>query len=135
MIIGTGTDMTDIRRIEKAINRFGARFIEKCFVSEEITRCEKITPPERRIASYAKLFAGKEAVLKASGLGLRKDMQWHDIVIEKDSAGKPVVRLTGATDKVIKERVPAGYTAQIDISLSDEWPYALAFVVVSYYKE
>ena len=134
MIIGIGTDMTDIRRIEKAISRFGVRFIEKCFVSEEIARCENHKTAEKRVAAYAKLFAGKEAVLKASGSGLRKDMQWHDIAIEKDSAGKPVVRLTGATDKVIKERVPAGYNVQTDISLSDEWPYALAFVVVSAYK-
>ena len=128
MIIGIGNDLINISRIEKTIERFGDRFIQRIFTKEEQIKSEK-----RRLkaASYAKRFAAKEACSKALGTGFRRGVYWHDMGVVNLPSGKPTINLTGGALKRLKEITPKGQVAQIDITLTDEPPMAEAFVIIS----
>ena len=128
MIIGIGNDIVDINRIERGLERFGDRFINRVFTAEERERAEgKAT----RAAIYAKRFAAKEAVWKALGEGNRTGVAWRELKISNAPSGKPILSLTGVAAQQLAWLTPAGMTARVDLSLSDERPLAQAFVVIS----
>lgn len=122
MILGIGTDIVDIRRIEKLIQQHGARFLQRVFTPVEREKCEG---RKDSASAYAKRFAAKEAFVKALGTGLSDGISWQDMGVENDAAGKPVMWVSDA----MRKRV--GQAARIDVSLSDDYPYAQAFVVIS----
>lgn len=128
MIVGIGSDLCDIRRIESSLKRFGDRFIRRIFTEVEQKRSEGRA---ERAASYAKRFAAKEACSKALGTGLRRGVFWRDMGVVNLRGGKPTLALTGGAAARLAEIVPAGMTAQIDLSLTDEYPMAQAFVIIS----
>lgn len=128
MIIGMGSDITDIRRIEKVIGRHGERFLERIFTDVERARAERRA---NRIATYAKRFAAKEACAKALGTGIRRGVWWRDMGVINLPSGRPTMELKGGALRRLEELTPAGYEARIDLSLSDEWPLAQAIVVIS----
>ena len=128
MIIGIGNDIVDINRIERVLERFGDRFINRVFTAEERERAEsKVT----RAATYAKRYAAKEAVWKALGEGNRFGVAWRELKVSNAPSGKPMLSLTGAAAERLAWLTPAGMTAQVHLSLSDEPPLAQAFVVIS----
>jgi holo-[acyl-carrier protein] synthase len=128
MIIGIGNDLINISRIEKTIERFSDRFIQRIFTAQEQKKSEK---RQMRVASYAKRFAAKEACSKALGTGFRKGVFWHDLGVVNLPSGKPTMELTGGALKRLKEITPEGQVAQIDLTLTDEQPMAEAFVIIS----
>jgi holo-[acyl-carrier protein] synthase len=128
MIIGIGTDMVDIRRIEKTIERHGERFLNRVFTEAERARAER---KANRIDTYAKRFAAKEACAKALGTGFRRGVFFRDLGVANLPSGKPTLRLTGGALKRLEAITPAGYRTQIDLALTDEWPIAQAMVVIS----
>lgn len=129
MIIGLGSDLIDIRRIEKTIERFGDRFLGRIFTPAERARSDR--RPLTRIESYAKRYAAKEACSKALGTGFRKGVFWRDMGVVNLSGGKPSMALTGGALARLESLVPAGFEAQIDVSLTDEPPLAQAVVIIS----
>ena len=128
MILGIGNDLCDIRRIEKSLERFGDRFIQRIFTEIEQKRSEGRAT---RAASYAKRFAAKEACAKALGTGLRRGVFWRDMGVINLRGGKPTMALTGGAFARLQEITPAGLAAQIDLSLTDEYPLAQAIVIIS----
>ena len=128
MIIGIGSDLIDIRRIEKSLQRFGDRFVQRVFTEIEQARSEGRA---ERAASYAKRFAAKEACSKALGTGLRRGVFWRDMGVTNLRGGKPSMTLTGGALARLQEITPAGMSARIDISLTDEYPMAQAFVIIT----
>jgi holo-[acyl-carrier protein] synthase len=128
VIIGIGNDLCDIRRIEKSLERFGDRFIQRIFTEVEQARSEGRAT---RAASYAKRFAAKEACSKALGTGLRRGVFWRDMGVVNLRGGRPSIRLTGGALARLQEITPAGMTAQIDLTLTDEYPLAQAIVIIS----
>jgi holo-[acyl-carrier protein] synthase len=128
MIIGIGNDIVDISRIERTLERFGDRFINRVFTAEERERAEGRAT---RAATYAKRYAAKEAVWKALGEGNRSGVAWRELKTSNALSGKPMLTLTGAAAERLAWLTPAGMTAQIHLSLSDEPPLAQAFVVIS----
>ena len=128
MIIGIGNDLCDIRRIEKSLERFGERFIQRVFTETEQKRSEGRAT---RAASYAKRFAAKEACAKALGTGLRGGVFWRDMGVVNVRGGKPTLALTGGALARLQEITPPGMTAQIDLTLTDEYPLAQAIVIIS----
>ncbi len=131
MIIGIGSDMTDIRRIEKTLRRFGDRFTARCFSAAEMAAMTARKKGGHREAGYAKRFAAKEALAKALGIGIgRHGLLMREISVENDAYGKPVMRLHGAAARIMAEKTPSGHQAHLHLSLSDEYPYAQAFVVI-----
>jgi holo-[acyl-carrier protein] synthase len=127
VIIGIGADLTDIRRIEKSIERFGTRFTERCFTDIEKTRSER--KPDRA-ASYAKRFSAKEACAKALGTGMRGSVYWRDMGVVNLPSGRPTMALTGGAAARLAQITPPGMTAVIHVSLTDDHPWAQAFVVI-----
>jgi holo-[acyl-carrier protein] synthase len=128
MILGIGTDLVDIRRIEQTIARHGERFINRIYTETERARAER---KANRIDTYAKRFAAKEACAKALGTGFRKGVFFRDMGVVNLPSGKPTLRLTGGALARLQAITPAGYEAQIDLALTDEYPLAQAFVVIS----
>ena len=128
MIIGLGSDLSDIRRIENSLERFGDRFTQRIFTEIERTRSERKAD---RAASYAKRFAAKEACAKALGTGLRGGVFWRDMGVVNMRGGKPTLALTGGALARLQKITPAGMTAQIDLTLTDEYPLAQAIVIIS----
>ncbi len=128
MILGVGNDLCDIRRIEKSLERFGERFVQRVFTETEQKRSEGRAT---RAASYAKRFAAKEACAKALGTGLRRGVFWRDMGVINMRGGKPTLALTGGALARLQEITPAGMTAQIDLTLTDEYPLAQAIVIIS----
>ena len=128
MILGVGNDLCDIRRIEKSLERFGERFIQRVFTETEQKRSEGRAT---RAASYAKRFAAKEACAKALGTGLRRGVFWRDMGVVNMRSGRPTLALTGGALARLQEITPAGMTAQIDLTLTDEYPLAQAIVIIS----
>jgi holo-[acyl-carrier protein] synthase len=128
MIIGIGSDLIDIRRIEKSLERFGARFIERLFTETEQRKSEG---RKNRAASYAKRFAAKEACSKALGTGFRKSVYWRDMGVVNLRSGKPTMALTGGAAERLKEITPPGMQAQIDLTITDDFPLAQAIVIIS----
>ena len=127
MIIGLGSDLADIRRIEETLARFGERFIARIFTDVERLRSERKAD---RAASYAKRFAAKEACAKALGTGLRAGVFWRDMGVVNLRSGAPTMALTGGAAKRLAAITPAGMHARIHLSLTDDHPYAQAFVVI-----
>ena len=128
MIIGIGSDIVDIRRIEQTLARFGDRFLERIFTDVERTKAESRA---NAIATYAKRFAAKEACAKALGTGFRKGVFFRDLGVVNLPGGKPTLALTGGAAERLAALTPAGMTAQIDLTLTDEYPLAQAFVIIS----
>jgi holo-[acyl-carrier protein] synthase len=128
MIIGMGSDITDIRRIEKIVGRHGERFLDRIFTDAERARAERRAHP---MATYAKRFAAKEACAKALGTGIRRGVWWRDMGVINLPSGRPTMELTGGALRRLEELTPAGCEARIDLTISDEWPLAQAIVVIS----
>ena len=128
MILGVGNDLIDIRRIERTMARFGARFIDRIFTAVEREKSERRA---NTAASYAKRFAAKEACSKALGTGLRKGVFWRDMGVVNMSSGQPTMQLSGGAAERLREITPPGMDARIDLSMTDEPPLAQATVVIS----
>src|ERR1700753_205840 len=128
MIIGLGSDLIDIRRIEKTMERHGERFLGRIFTPLERAKSDKRA---QRAASYAKRFAAKEACSKALGTGLRKGVFWRDMGVINLPGGKPTMKLSGGALKRLQDMTPAGYTPVIDLTITDDFPLAQAIVIIS----
>lgn len=128
MIIGIGNDLIDIQRIEKTLERFGARFIARVFTQIEQEKSER---RKLRTASYAKRFAAKEACAKALGTGLRQGVFWRDMGVVNLPSGKPSMVLTNGALARLAAITPANMQAQIDLTITDEFPLAQAIVIIS----
>jgi len=128
MILGLGSDITDARRIAKVIERHGDRFITRIFTDIERAKAER---RKNRAENYAKRFAAKEACAKALGTGIRHGVWWRDMGVVNMPSGRPTMALTGGARKRLDALTPKGYFAQIDLSITDEGPMSMAFVVIS----
>ena len=128
MILGLGSDLVDIRRIEHTLARFGQRFINRIFTDVEQRKAAR--RPLANAATYAKRFAAKEACAKALGAGLRQGVFWRDMGVANDPSGKPFLALTGGAARRMAAITPPGMTAKVELSLSDEYPYAQASVII-----
>jgi holo-[acyl-carrier protein] synthase len=133
MIIGLGNDICDIRRIERALARHGDRFIERVFTPLERRKAESRTET-LRAGTYAKRFAAKEAAAKALGTGFRQGVFWSDLGVVNLSSGQPSLRLTGGAAKRLDAITPVGFGAQISLTMTDEYPYAQAIVIIAAVK-
>ena len=128
MILGVGSDLIDIRRIERTLERFGDRFVERVFTPVERARAEK---RRDRAATYAKRFAAKEACAKALGTGFRAGVFWRDMGVVNLPGGKPTMALSGGAARRLAALLPPGTAAQIDVSITDEPPLAQVIVIIS----
>ena len=127
MIIGIGSDLIDIRRIQKTLDRHGERFTKRIFTDTEREKSEKRS---LRAESYAKRFAAKEACSKALGTGLAKGVFWRDMGVVNLAGGKPTMILTGSAKTRLDEMTPAGHHAHIHLTITDDFPLAQAFVII-----
>lgn len=127
MIIGIGSDLIDIRRVAKSIERFGDRFTHRCFTEIERARSDRRA---NRAESYAKRFAAKEACSKALGTGLSQGVFWKDMGVVNLPSGKPTMQLTGGAAAVLQAMLPAGHKAAIHLTITDDYPLAQAFVII-----
>lgn len=127
MIIGLGSDLIDIRRIEATLGRHGDRFINRIFTDIEREKSERRA---QRAASYAKRFAAKEACAKALGTGLARGVFWRDMGVVNLPGGKPTMKLTGGAAARLQVLTPKGHTASIHLTITDDFPLAQAFVVI-----
>ena len=128
MIIGLGTDLCDIRRIEKTLENFGDKFVKRICTEKEIAKAERRA---NRPAEYSKCFAAKEACAKALGTGFRQGVFWRDMELGNLPSGKPTMNLTGGAAERLKTLVPEGMEPQIDITLTDEYPLTHCMVIIS----
>jgi len=128
MILGLGSDLVDIRRIEHAIERFGDRFLDRIFTDTERRKCDRRSD---RAASYSRRFAAKEACSKALGTGFRRGVFWRDLGVVNLPSGQPSMRLDNGALRRLEEITPPGMTARIDITLTDEPPIAQAVVIIT----
>ena len=128
MIIGLGNDMVDIRRIEQTLERYGSRFVARIFTDIEQKKSDRRA---QRAASYAKRFAAKEACAKALGTGLSRGVYWRDMGVVNLPGGKPTMALTGGALKRLEKITPPGTRAQIDLTITDDYPLAQAIVIIS----
>jgi holo-[acyl-carrier protein] synthase len=132
MIIGVGSDLIDIRRVAKVIERHGERFLRRIFTEAERAKAERRAESEKMVvATYAKRFAAKEACAKALGTGIRQGVWWRDMGVVNLSGGRPTMQLTGGAQARLNALTPAGHEARIDLTITDEWPTAQAFVIIS----
>jgi len=127
MILGLGSDLSDIRRIQESLDRFGDRFRQRVFTELERTRSDRKADAA---ASYAKRFAAKEACAKALGTGMRRGVFWRDMGVVNMRSGQPTMQLTGGALARLEEMTPPGMKAVIHLSLTDDHPYAQAFVII-----
>lgn len=127
MIVGIGSDLCDIRRIERSIERFGERFTQRIFTEGERARSDR---KATRAASYAKRFAAKEACSKALGTGMARGVFWRDMEVVNLRSGQPTMRLTGGAATRLQTLMPPGHEPFIHLSLTDDAPLAQAFVVI-----
>jgi holo-[acyl-carrier protein] synthase len=127
LIIGIGEDLTDIRRIEASLERYGDRFIERIFTDIERAKSDRRA---QRAASYAKRFAAKEACAKALGTGFRSGVFWRDLGVVNLPSGRPTMHLTGGAAERLAAITPAGHLAVIHLTITDEAPLAKAFVLI-----
>jgi holo-[acyl-carrier protein] synthase len=128
MILGIGSDLVDVGRIEKVIERHGERFIARIFTPAERARAARRANPA---ATYAKRFAAKEACAKALGTGLRNGVFWRDMGVVNLPSGRPTLKLSGGALARLKAITPDGFEPRIDLTITDEGPLAQAFVVIS----
>lgn len=127
MIIGIGSDLADIRRIEKTLDRFGERFIQRVFTEIERTKSER---RRERVASYAKRWAAKEACSKALGTGLRMGVAWREMGVVNLPSGQPTMQITGGAALRLEALLPPGHAARVHVTITDDFPWAQAFVVI-----
>ena len=127
MIIGIGSDLADIRRIERTLERFGERFIKRVFTEVEQAKSER---RRARAASYAKRWAAKEACAKALGSGLRMGVAWREMGVVNLPSGQPTMQLSGGAAARLRALLPAGLEPRIHLTLTDDHPWAQAFVVI-----
>jgi holo-[acyl-carrier protein] synthase len=127
MIIGLGSDLIDIRRIEKTLDRHGARFIDRIFTETEQRKSEG---RQQRAASYAKRFAAKEACAKALGTGLSNGVFWKDMGVVNLPSGKPTMQLSGGAKARLDDITPRGLKAVVHLTITDDFPLAQAFVII-----
>ena len=128
MILGIGSDITDVRRIAKVIERHGDRFLDRVFTVAERARAES---KKNRVETYAKRFAAKEACANALGTGLRAGVWWRDMGVVNLASGKPTMELTGGALRRLEALTPAGHEPRIDLTIADEGAMAHAFVMIS----
>ncbi len=128
MIIGIGSDMIDIRRIEKTIERYGDRFLDRVFTEKERLKSDRRM---NRAASYAKRFAAKEACAKALGTGLNHGVFWRDMGVVNMPSGQPTMILTGGAAERLQSLLPQNHVEQIYLTITDDYPLAQAFVLIS----
>ena len=128
MILGLGSDITDVRRIAKVMERHGDRFLTRVFTDLERAKADR---RKNRAETYAKRFAAKEACAKALGTGIRGGVWWRDMGVVNLPSGRPTMALTGGARKRLDAITPKGWEAQIDLTITDEGPMAVAFVVIS----
>jgi holo-[acyl-carrier protein] synthase len=128
MIIGLGSDLCDVRRIEKVLERHGERFLARIFTPAERAKADRRA---NRAETYAKRFAAKEACAKALGTGLRRGVFWRDMGVVNLPGGRPTMKLTGGALARLQAITPAGCEARIEVSLTDEGPTAQAIVIIS----
>ena len=131
MIVGIGTDLVDIRRIAKTIERHGERFLHRVFTETECALAERRA---NRIETYAKRFAAKEACAKALGTGFRAGVFFRDLGVVNLASGRPTMVLSGGAAERLAALTPAGHATRIDLAITDEYPMAQAFVVISVAK-
>jgi holo-[acyl-carrier protein] synthase len=128
MILGVGSDLVDVRRIDAMIQRYGDRFLDRIFTEVERRRCDRRA---NRAEGYARRFAAKEAASKALGTGFRQGIYWRDLGVVNLPSGQPGMLLTGGALRRLEAMTPAGMTARVDVSLTDEPPLAQAVVIIS----
>lgn len=127
MILGIGTDIADIRRIERTLERFGNRFVQRVFTEVEQRRSQM---RQDSAASYARRWAAKEACAKALGTGLRMGVAWREMGVQNLKGGQPVMLLSGGAAARLAAMTPPSLIAKIHVSITDDYPYAQAFVVI-----
>ena len=127
MIIGLGNDMVDIRRIEKTLERYGDRFVQRLYTVIEQKKSDRRA---QRAASYAKRFAAKEACSKALGTGFHRGVFWKDMGVVNEPSGRPTLQLTGGAKAQLDRITPPGHKAQILLTITDDYPYAQAIVMI-----
>jgi holo-[acyl-carrier protein] synthase len=130
MILGLGSDLCDIRRVERSLERFGDRFVRRVFTPVEIAKAERRVGTART-GTYAKRFAAKEACAKALGTGFARGVFMSDLGVINLTGGQPGFRLTGGAAARLLELTPPGMAARIDLTMTDEYPYAYAMVIIS----
>ncbi len=131
MIVGTGLDLCDIRRIEKTLEKYGDRFPQRCFTEIERAKADgRAKGGTNRAATYAKRFAAKEACAKALGTGLGRGVSWLDMGVVNDALGRPTLHLTGAAAARLASLIPPGCEAHVHLTLTDEYPLAQAQVII-----
>ena len=128
MIVGLGSDLIDIRRIERTIERYGERFLARIFTPLERQKADRRA---QRVATYAKRFAAKEACSKALGTGFRRGVFWRDLGVVNLPSGQPTLRLTGGAARRLAELTPPGLVARLDLTMTDEPPIAQAMVIIT----
>ncbi len=131
MIVGIGSDLCNISRVEETLARYGDRFIQRCFTALEQRKSEARA---QRAASYAKRFAAKEACAKALGTGLSHGVFWRDMGVVNLPSGKPTMKLTGGAAERLAKLIPPGHEAVIHLSITDEHPMAMAYVIIEAVK-
>lgn len=131
MIYGLGTDIVNIERIAETLNKFGRRFLERTYTEEEQLKIAAETDERRRNARAAKLFAAKEAAVKALGTGFRDGISWRDVEISHNSLGKPLLRLSGVAEQKLAT-VAGGKVPLLHLSISDDYPSAVAVVIIEF---
>jgi holo-[acyl-carrier protein] synthase len=127
MIIGLGSDLIDIRRVEKTLERYGSRFTDRVFTEIEKKKSDRRA---QRAASYAKRFAAKEACAKALGTGLSHGVFWRDMGVVNLPSGKPTMALTGGAAEWLAKMLPPNHHAAIHLTITDDYPLAQAFVII-----
>lgn len=127
MIVGIGSDLIDIRRVEKTLERHGERFIARVFTETEKRKSEG---RRQREASYAKRFAAKEACAKALGTGIARGVFWRDMGVVNLPGGKPTMHLTGGAAARLAQMLPSGHSAVVHLTITDDFPLAQAFVII-----
>ena len=132
MIVGIGSDLCNISRIENSLERFGERFINRVFTETERARAER--RPLTRAGTYAKRFAAKEAFSKAVGTGFKRGVFMKDIGVVNKASGEPTLALTGGARRRLDEMVPEGHAAEVLLTMTDDYPFAQAFVIITAIK-
>ncbi|ATP12115.1 holo-[acyl-carrier-protein] synthase [Bartonella henselae] len=127
MIVGLGSDLTDIRRIERMLARYGDRFVQRIFTDIERNRSESL---QKKSSSYAKRFAAKEACAKALGTGIACGINWKDMGVINLPSGKPIMKLTNRAQMQLQKLLPSHHDAIIHLSMTDDFPWAQAFIII-----
>ena len=129
IIVGIGSDLCNIERIQRSLDRFGERFIRRVFTDVEQIKAEG--RPHARAGTYAKRFAAKEAFSKAVGTGFRRGVFMKDIGVINKASGAPTLALTGGAKQRLDEMIPEGHAAEVHLTMTDDHPFAQAFVIIT----